>query len=292
MAFYDDDEAFRRFNSNTEQSWWFISTGIRFHTQISKVNNNIDNRLFDLHRIRHIIEPSLTVWHSESNADGRDYPVYDLDVEGVSTGSVVSFGLKNTWQTMRGGPGRWHSVDVLSLNTNLVFTGHETQDDFSIPRFFEYRPEVSRFGDHFQGDLNWLLSDSLAIAGDTVVDINNGDIARGNIGFRIDHDANLFSYVDYRVYDFNSDNLIGLGLGYTLTPTYRLRLASTYDVDASDARNLFFALDRKMPQFDLGVTANYDNIRGDTTLGIVLSPKGTGGRRYGGIINPSDRSTR
>jgi len=243
-----------------------------------------------LHRLRHIVEPSLMVWHSESNADGRDYPVFDLDVEGVSTGSAVMFGLKNTWQTMRGGPGRWHSVDVLVVNSNLVFTGHETQDDNSIPRFFAYRPEFSRLGDHFQGDFKWLVSDSFAVAGDTVIDTNNGNVARGNIGFRVDHDANLFSFADYRVYDFNSDNLIDLGLGYAITPTYRVQVGSSYDIDASDARNVFFALDRKMPQFDLGITANYNNIRGETTIGVVLSPKGAGGRRYGGILNPSNRS--
>lgn len=288
LAFYDDDEPFRRFDSEAEDSWWMVTTGIRFSTQFSKTNNAVDNRPFDLHRIRHIIEPSLVVWHSESNADGSNFPVFDLDVEGASAGSAVRFGLRNTWQTMRGGAGRWHSVDVLVVNTNVLFAGHETQDQFSIPRFFAFRPEYSRLGDHFQGDFNWLVSDSFAVAGDSVLDLNNGGLSRANVGFRIDHTANLFTFADYRFYNFNNDNLVGTGLGYTLTPTYRFRFGTSFDLNESESRNLFFALDKKTPQFDIGLTANYDNERQETTVGLVFSPKGAGGRTYGGLLNPRD----
>lgn len=288
FAFYDDDEPFRRFDSQAEDSWWMVTTGIRFSTQFSKTNNAVDNRFFDLHRIRHIIEPSLVVWHSESNADGSNFPVFDLEVEGASAGSAARFGLRNTWQTMRGGAGRWHSVDVLVVNTNVLFAGQETQDQFSIPRFFAFRPEYSRLGDHFQGDFNWLVSDSFAVSGDSVLDLNNGGLSRANVGFRIDHAANLFTFADYRFYNFNNDNLVGLGVGYTLTPTYRFRLATSFDINESESRNLSFALEKKTPQFDIGLTANYDNERQETTVGLVFSPKGTGGRTYGGLLNPRD----
>ncbi len=286
VAFYDDDEVFRTYSSNAEDSWWLVTGGVRFNTQFSRVDNGVDNRLFDLHRLRHIIEPSVTVWHGESNANGTDYPIYDLDVEGVTRGSAVAFGLRNTWQTMRGGPGRWHSVDVLTVDTNVIMAGNETQDEYDIPRYYSYRPEYSRLGDHVQTDFKWLASDSLAIAGDSVYDTNNGHMARGNLGYRIDHSASLFSYADYRFYDFNNDDLLGMGLGYTLTPTYQIRFGTSYDLNADESRNVAFGLTRKMPQFDLGISANYDNQRDETTIGVVFSPKGSGGRTYGGLLNP------
>ncbi len=290
LTFYDDEEALQRIDKDAEDAWWYLQGGVRISTQFSKIDNGVDNRLFDLHRMRHIIEPSLTVWHGESNASGEDYAIYDLDVEGVSKGTAAQIGIRNTWQTQRGGPGRWRSVDVLVIDANVVIASSENQDEQEIPRFFDYRPEYSRLGDHVQSDFSWLVSDSFALTGDAVYDTNNGHFDRGNIGFRLDHATNLFTYAEYQEYQFNDDHLMNLGLGYQITPSYKVRFASNYDLDEDEFRYLVFGLSKRLPQFDMGFDATYDNERDDTTVGLVISPKGSGGRSYGGILNPRDEN--
>jgi len=45
---------------------------------------------------------------------------------------------------------------------------------------------------------------------------------------------------------------------------------------------------RKMPQFDLETSVVYNKPRDETTFGISVSPRGAGGRRFGGILNPAE----
>ncbi len=284
------DRSFDEFSARSETNWWYLGTGIRFHTELSRVSNTIDSRLFDLHRMRHIIEPSVTVWHGESDADGRDFPLYDVDVEGVTTGSSIRFGVRNTWQTQRGGEGRWRSVDWLRVDTDFVFTTSDVQGDHVLPRYFDYRPEYSRLGDHFFGDFAWLVSDSFSIAGQTVYDFNESAVSRGVIGYRISHSRDLFSYADLQYYDFSDDALLGTGLGYRLTPTYLVRGGLSYDLQRDEARSFSFLLTREIPQADIAFGATYNQIREEALFSVLLSPRGMGGRRYGGRINePSTR---
>ncbi|MHC4447905.1 MAG: LPS assembly protein LptD, partial [Planctomycetota bacterium] len=107
---YDDD--FDGFSAEDEKTRWFGAAGIRVSGQFHHVDNTVESQLLDLHRLRHIIEPSLTLWYGASSVSAEDLPVYDQAVEPLGTGAVLNVALRNTWQTQRGGPGRWQSVDA------------------------------------------------------------------------------------------------------------------------------------------------------------------------------------
>lgn len=283
---YDND--FSEFSRQAEDLRYFGGGGVRIATQFSRVDDTVDSRLFDLHRLRHIIEPSVTFFSADSDAGPGDYPIYDLDVEGISTGTVMRVGMRNTWQTQRGGPGRWRSVDVFTLDTDFVLNSDETQGDYSVPRYFDYRPELSRFGDHFAGDFMWLVSDHFALAGNLIYDLDEGSIARSAVGYRLDHSRDLYSYTDLRYAEADDSNLLTVGLGYTLTPLYQFRGSVTFDLNRDDAQSTNFELIRKTAQMDIIFGFNYDQIREDTTISVSVSPRGTGGHRIGGALNPRD----
>ena len=76
----------------------------------------------------------------------EDLPAYDLAVESLGSGTVFRVGLRNTWQTQRGGPGHWRSVDFLVIDTNLVLNSGDINKESPTPQYFEYRPEYSQFG--------------------------------------------------------------------------------------------------------------------------------------------------
>jgi len=282
------DKEFNEFNPRGEDLRWFGAAGLRMSTQLSRVNNSIDNRFLDLHRMRHIIEPYLTLWSADSDADARDYPIYDLDVEGASVGSAIKFGMRNTWQTKRGGPDRWYSTDVFTLDTHVVFHSSEVQGDYAVPLFFDYRPEYSHFGDHARGDFSWLVSDSFAFASHTIYDLNESAVARSSIGHRIDHSSNLFSFTDLRYFDAGEQTLLAAGLGYQLTPRYKFRGVVNYDLDEDEARSFSTNLTRINQQFDVTFGLRYDQYREDTTFSLYFSPKG-GGKSFGGPLSDDKR---
>lgn len=289
LMLYDDD--FNTFSRDAEESRYVLAGGVRVSTQFWKVNDSVQSRLFDLHRLRHVVEPNMTAWSGTGNAKATDYPIYDVDVEGVSPGSVVKFGVRNTWQTQRGGPGRWYNVNVLTVNTDVVFHSGEVQGDSTIPRFFDYRPEYSQFGDHFAGDFTWLVSDSLAVAGHSIIDMNESTLARSSIGYRIEHSPALFSYGDVRYFDARDETLVVLGLAYTLTPLYKIRGQTVYDVVADETRNVYGQVTRRTPQFDIGFGVAYNQFREEATVSIVFSPHGSD-ETFASVLNPNESQQR
>ncbi|MHC4709691.1 MAG: LPS assembly protein LptD, partial [Planctomycetota bacterium] len=62
---YSDD--FEAFNGTTDKDRAFGAAGVRMQTQVLRVDNSVESRLFDLHRLRHIIEPRLVAWYGVAN---------------------------------------------------------------------------------------------------------------------------------------------------------------------------------------------------------------------------------
>src|SRR5262249_8115121 len=155
--------------------------------------------LFDVHRIRHIIEPNAQLFLTGSTVQSEGLPVYDPDVEAINDGPGARIGLRNTFQTQRGTAGQWRSVDWLGVNTDLIFmpldhtllrdslynreralAGLPRQPGIDsvnpIPRFIDFRPEDSIGGNHFYSNAMWMLSDTLAAVGEITESLDNGTV--------------------------------------------------------------------------------------------------------------------
>jgi hypothetical protein len=246
------------------------SAGIRFDTIFQRVYNGVENQLLDLHRVRHLIEPYLVLWGAYSSLDRDDLPVYDQTVEPLQDGAAAQFGVRNTWQTQRGGPGNWRSVDYFTLDTAVVFTDPREPNASPTPQFFDYRPEYSQFGSSVYASAMWLLSDSLSLVGETVYVLDEGDFARGSVGFELRHSPVFVTYVEYRFIEIDDTELLGIDWQYQVTRKYRIDFAPQYDFRFDDLRSLTFRLTRGFPDFDLTVAVRYDRIRDDTSLGASL----------------------
>jgi len=107
-AYSEDFGEFREANGfDEDDSVRFLgSAGVRTHTSIQKIDNDVESELLDLHGLRHIIEPSATLWTAATNVDAVTLPVFDERIESAAEGAAWRLGLRNTWQTKRGGPGR------------------------------------------------------------------------------------------------------------------------------------------------------------------------------------------
>jgi len=283
---YDQD--FENYVGEGDDSRLWGMVGARLHTSISKIYTNVENQVLDLHRLRHIIEPSMDLFFAHSTLDSDELPVFDPDVEAISEGSGLRLGVRNTLQTQRGGPGRWRNVDWLVVNTDVILRSDDSdsdRDDDPNPnvfgnaatepaRYFSYRPEFSRGRDHMYADLAWMLSDTFAIVADATHSLENSQLAQLHAGVVITHTPLLNSFIEYEGVDVLDSRLLSLGFTYQLTTKYRVGLTQKWDIDRDESRRTDLVLERKLPRWTLLVMASIDDIDENASLGFVLIPDG------------------
>jgi hypothetical protein len=266
---YLDDE-FSAFSSDSDEMRLFGSTGLRIRTTFQRIYDGVESRLFDLHRVRHLIEPYAHMWYGYATVADDDLPVYDQDVEPLGATEAIKLGVRNVFQTQRGGPGRWRSVDFLTLDTGLVVNGDDANRRHPVPQFFDWRPEYSTFGDHVYGTAQWLFSDTLALMGTAIWDLDADEIARSSAGIQISHSPVLSTFIEYRYLNASENELLDVGWEYLITPKYRLALVPSYDLRAEDFRSLTASLRRRLPDVDLIVEVTYDQILDETSVSASL----------------------
>jgi hypothetical protein len=269
---YDAD--FNEFSGEDDQLRLWGSVGTRVHTQIHRSYDQIESQWLDVHRLRHVIEPSVDVFTMASTIDPDDLPVFDADVEGINEGSGTRFGLRNTLQTQRGGPGRWRSVDWLVLDTDVVLRSDDADVDTEIARFFNYRPEYSVGGDHFYSRLLWMVTDTLAVTGELTENLENNELAQWRVGGFMQNTPRLSTFVDYQEIRILDSRLLSYGFSYELTTKYSTSFSQVLDFSERQSRTINFSLQRRLPRWLVRFVVSVDELENETTVGVVLLPEG------------------
>jgi hypothetical protein len=246
---------------------------VTFSTTISKVDDSIESRLLDLHRIRHIIEPSITIWGSDSNFDRGDVPIYDDDVEDLLVGSAFRAAIDQTWQTKRGGVGRWRDVDLVKLRTEYVHTDDNTGND-PIPEYFSSRPELSNAGEIFGASMVIQPTDAFAIAGEWIYDLDTNRTARSSVGLILENRPGFTTTLEYREIEPLDATFFTLGAGYRMSDKYAIYMNGNYNFRLDDFQTFNTQILRRFQVGTLGATIQYDNIRGETSIGFIFRPLG------------------
>ncbi len=252
------------------------SGGVRASTSLVRIDDSIDSSLFDLHRIRHIIEPNATVWAAGTNIEQGDLPTYDSRVESIADGSAVALGLDQTWQTQRGGPGRWRSVDVIRLNGRWVQSSSDAPRDSAYGRWFDARPEYSNLGDFATIDFTWQASEVVSIGVNEIFDFEANQSSRTSIGGSIQHAPDFSSYAELTFLNPEDQTYLFFGTQYQLTKKYGLSMNAAYDTDRGDFQTISAELRRRSQSTVLGVGISYNNITGETSFGLTIRPWGFG----------------
>ena len=269
---YDDD--FAEFSGEDDDLRLWTTLGVRVHTQLNKTFEDVENRVLDLYRLRHVVEPRFDVFWSGSSIDPDDIPLYDNSVEGLQEGFGIRIGARNTLQTQRGGIGRWRSVDWLVLNTDLVLRSDDTDVNTDIARFFSYRPEYSLGGDHFHSDLMWMVSDTLAAVAELTHNLEDSRTPQWRLGMSLQHTPRLTFFTDYSEIDLLASRLLTYGFSYELTRKYLIGFRHTLDLGGDDSRSIELKIERKLPRWRMLIVARLDEIDDELTLGMVLIPEG------------------
>jgi hypothetical protein len=273
--------------------------GVRINTAFWKVDDSAKSELFDIHRIRHVIEPEINLFTSAQTTDRSRLLQYDEAVDEVNDISAVQLALHQRWQTKRGGPGRWRSVDVFTLNVEANFFANKPPDDQLDPLafrglYFDGEPEASIPRDSINADLLWRISDTTAVLADAQYNVNERNLASASLGVAVSRDERLgyffgVRYIDAGTFDPLAANglivprdlhsvVVSGAVNYELTPKYTLAAKQSFDFGENQKVQSNYSLIRHFDRWYAAVTLRYDYITDDRGFFISVFPEGLGSK--------------
>lgn len=293
-------ERFDSYNPDAKHARFFGAFGLKANTTFMQVHNNIQSELFDLDRLRHIVNPYVHLWAGADTINAAGLPIYDQEVEAISPGAAVRAGVRQTFQTKRGGAGRRQSVDWMDIDVGTVL--NDNADVYTLadantpwnyaqsptPTWVDWRPELSQWGSHLYGNLNWNLSDTFSIGGtatyllgstDGLAILSDGSVERktysglmrGSIGFQVQHTPAMSTYLEYRYINPGDTELLQGGVAYEVGRRYIVGVTPQYDLQRTELRAINASLTRTFTDFDLQLQGGYDVIRDSPSFSLRVS---------------------
>lgn len=268
----------------------FGSAGVRGNMYMNRVYDNVESDLLDVHRLRHIIKPEVTAWLSGSNLNSTDLYPFDSGVETIDDFGGVALGLRQIFETKRGGPGRWQTVDLITWDVEAGFFNNARRGDKSHGDFIYSRPEDSISSNFITNNVTYRISESTAIVSETTWDLDDGRNGYTGISLNVERDPRLAYFVGYRYINRTDNNLLGFGANYRLNDKYTVVFREYYDIEFNRNYNTEITLIRRWPRWYTAVTFDVDRPSDD--IGITLSawPEGAprlglGSKRYTGVAD-------
>ena len=260
---------------------------MRASTQFSQTFEEVSSALLDVQGIRHIIEPGVSVAYYDGTVNNTDLPIYDPEVERLTEGGVIRLGVVNTLQTQRGGAGRTRTVDWLRLRTDIVLVQEDAANPLAIGRYYDYRPEYTLGDDHFYSELMWAVTEATALTGELTHNFDQGGVVQWRLGIENQHTDRLTTAIHYREIDALNARLLSYGLDLLLTTKYRVGIYQVIDFGDGSSRTITLTLDRQLPRASIGLAIGYDDLDGEASLSITITPDGirralTGAGFFGG----------
>lgn len=257
------------------------AVGLRASTAFWKTYDNVESKLFDIHRVRHIIEPEVNVFASGATHDRNDVFIYEEDVDAINDVSATQFAIRQRWQTKRGGPGRWRSVDFFTLNIEANLFANEPKEDQFPPRgfrglFFASHPEASVPRDSLNADASWRISDNTIVLADAEQNLNENRLATAAVGLLVQRGEGLMYFVGNRYIDELSSNITTIAVSYRISPKYFISASQSYDFGLSENVSEGIAIIREFDSFLVIVTVSHDETSDQSSFNFSISPKGFG----------------
>ncbi|MFA6046532.1 MAG: hypothetical protein WC718_16225, partial [Phycisphaerales bacterium] len=277
---YDNDFAAFSPDENDNVRLWGAA-GVRLSTTVQHVYDGADSKFFDIHRLRHIIEPNATIWYAATNVDRTSLPVYDEPVEGLVEGGMYRVGINQTFQTQRGGPGQWHNVDLLTLSTDYVYSTGDTNQRSPYGRFFDYRPEYSNPGEYGTVDAALRLTDATSVTASEIFSFDRNETAATSVGLLIREAPKFSAAVDLRFLNPENSTFLNLAINYELTRKYSVYLGAEFDANTGDFQSAVIELHRKFRSLELAVAIATNQITGETGVSVSVIPYGSSGGGLG-----------
>jgi hypothetical protein len=257
------------------------AAGVRFTTDFWKVDDQVDSDLFDLHRMRHVIEPEINLYTSGETVDRDQLYVYDENVDGISDVSAIEGAIHQRWETYRGAPGRQQSVDFLTFNISAdVYTNPPTDAGLLPDKFrglfFASAPETSIPRDAINSDATWLISNSTALLADAEYNVDHQTLATGSVGLSVQRLDRMTYYFGLRYIEPLDSDLATFSMQYQLSDKYALEFTQSYDFSQSQDVSSEIGIIRAFDTVTAKLTIFSDSTTGDNGVTFNIFPTGLG----------------
>ena len=284
---------------------WYGETGVRVSPQSYwKVYPDVKSRLWDLDKLRHVIEPQLAAVsyiQSESVIEQRD---------------TLSVGISQRLQTKRGPADKQRTVDWMRLDMDVTWVNDSGSASAGPDRFIWNRPFiplVNRYGtmvppqdrrssniygprrNYFGADYIWRLSDTTAVLSDMNFDMQSGVVQQFNVGFSHLRWPDLSYYIGSRYlrrinnnFGEKGSNAFTFAATYVLDPRYTMVFSQQYDFDYGANVRSDITLIRRYHRVYWGITYSADESLDRQAIVFSIWPEGVpelaiGPRRYMGL---------
>ena len=291
-----------------ENNIWIGEAGARiFPLPMWKVYPEVESRLWDLHGLRHIIEPRVTAvgyTESDSVAEQRD---------------ILNVGISQRLQTRRGPADNRRTADWMRLDMDVTWLDNTGDSSAGADRFIwnnPFVPLVNRFStlvppqdrrssgifgprrNYFSTNYIWRVSDTTAVLSDMNYDIQSGVVQQFNVGFSRLRWPNLSYYIGSRYlkridngFGEEGSNALTFAASYVLDPRYTVVFSQQYDFDYGANIRSEVTLIRRYHRLNYGITFRVDESMDRKAIVFSVWPEGLqelgiGPKRYMGQGGP------
>lgn len=266
----------------------FGAVGATGNMYLSRTYDEVESDLLNVHRLRHIIKPEVSVWGAADNLSSNAISPFDQGVETIDDFSGVTLGAKQRWQTKRGGPGRWRTVDWIILDVEAGFFTNPRNDQNTHGDYIYSRPEDSISVNFLATNVTYRVSESTALIYDAVWDLNRGSTGVMSVSLNVERDPRLSYFVGYRYIQESQDHLIGFGSNYRLNEKYTFAFREYYDLYFERNYSTQISLIKRWPRWYTAVTFDFDNALDEYGINLSIWPEGApnfalGNKRLTGV---------
>ncbi|MFQ5501358.1 MAG: LPS assembly protein LptD [Phycisphaerae bacterium] len=267
-----------------------VGYGLHGNLIASRVYDDVESDLFDLHRLRHVIKLDATGWGAHSTVRPDEVSPFDPGVEDIDDFGGATVGIRQRLQTRRGGPGQWRTVDWITLDVEAGFF-HDAQDGEDTHGDFIFaRPEDSISSSFLAANFQYRLSDSTVLVYDGVYDVNRGNVGTSNVSIAVEREPRLAYFAGWRYIHDTDSNLVTFGSNYKLNQKHTVAFRETYDIQEGRNFSTEVIYIRKWQRWYSAVTLDIDRTLDDIGINLSIWPEGAprlglGSRRYTGLAD-------
>jgi hypothetical protein len=254
--------------------------GVRLSTQAWKVYPDVESRLWDLHKIRHVNIFDVTAYASQVSLHSSElYPFAPTEagsqpVIGVDGQGVVALGWHQRLETKRGVPdpeGKQQKVDWLT--TDLVGTFF-SNSHHAAPGDPAIGPDTGPEFNNLDFLVQWRATDQATLWSETLYDLDRSKLAKFAIGALITHTPRIsYSFGQRILPDADSSVTYG-GFDYQINDKWRLSVLEQYDWKRKQnvQSDIFFT--RRMDCWLMRIRFRHQTGGGGSYVGLEFQPLG------------------
>ena len=293
--------------------------GIRGNAIFSRVFDDVESALFDLHRLRHIIKADFTAFNAHTNVAPDEITPFDPGIEDIDDFGGVVLGLRQRLQTKRGEPGNRRTVDWITLDVEAGFF-NDASSSHAVPAvldplnhenrferfaaafenrqrtnrthgdFIAARPEDSISSSFIAANFQYRISDSTVLVYDGVFDVNRGNLGTSGLSIAVEREPRLAYFAGWRFINDTDNSLFTFGANYKLTEKHTVAFREIYDLNEGRNFSSQFIYIRRWPRWYTALTFDIDRSLDDVGINLSIWPEGApkagiGSKRFTGLTD-------